>query len=236
MKKIYALVGALTLGLSSISWAQGLSIVSYDQLTEENSTYLHEVKAHATVQYSGTSATYEVARIFEGTQGVADSNYFCWDLCYGTGTDSTQFGGVTLNDGDRNSDFYIGWYIRANSLTASDSSVYRMYNVADPGNDYVDFIFKLNVSPTMTQVEIQQADVNVYPNPASDVVYVQVGNTESGSIRLMNLAGVTVIKKNFSNSNGKVELDVRSLPAGVYMIQAASEGQIIETQRLVISH
>lgn len=235
MKKLYTISLAFALGLSTFVQAQDLSIASVDSYTEENSTYLHEVKAHVTVLYTGTGATYDVARIYNGSLGIADSNYFCWDLCYGVGTDSSNFGGVTLANGDRNSDFYVGWYIKDNSVTAEDSVIFRYYNPSDV-NDYLDVTLHLSVSPTVSVVEMGRVTVNAYPNPASSTLNVQVGNLENGMVRLMNLAGQTVSRTSFQNQNAPIAMDVASLPAGVYMLQVMNEGQILNTQRIVVNH
>lgn len=236
MKQLNTLVALLVLGFSTIATAQTLSNGGHDQYTEVNSTYLHEVKAHLTLINSGSSdVTYETARIFNGSTGIADSNYFCWDLCYGVGTDSSQFGGVTIPAGGRNTDFYIGWYIKPNSTTQQDSVIYRFYNAADP-DDKLDVVFYLNVSPTISVVEVKELKTNVYPNPASDHIYVELDNIQSGSIRMMNLAGVSVLKKEFNDPSGRIRLEVGSLPAGVYMLQTNSEGKVLDTQRVVISH
>lgn len=235
MKKIYTLGVTLSLTLSTFVQAQSLSLVTMDTTTVENSSYLHEVKAHVTVANDGPEATFEMARIYNGSVGIADSNYFCWDLCYGVGTDSSQFGGVTLANGARNSDFYIGWYIKGNSVTANDSVIYRYYNAAD-ANDYLDVVFHLSVSPTISIRESKAVTVNAYPNPATDRLTVQVGNMDNGMVRMMNLAGVVVSQKSFTSNSTPVEVDVRSLPAGVYMLQVVNDGQIHNTQRIVVSH
>ncbi|TNE27563.1 MAG: T9SS type A sorting domain-containing protein [Bacteroidetes bacterium] len=235
MKKIYTLGIALSLTLSSFVQAQSLSLVTMDTNTVANSSYLHEVKAHVTVTNNGPEATFEMARIYNGSVGIADSNYFCWDLCYGVGTDSSQFGGVTLANGARNSDFYIGWYIKGNNVTESDSVIYRYYNAADV-NDYLDIVFHLSVAPSISIRESKAVTVNAYPNPAKDRLTVQVGNMDHGVVRLMNLAGMVVSQKNFTSNSTPVEMEVRTLPAGVYMLQVVNDGQILNTQRIVVSH
>lgn len=234
MKKFYTLFVALTLCASGIAQAQSLAMVNYDQTTEANSSYLHEVKAHLTVEnLSSTSVTYHVARMINGAAGVADSNYFCWDLCYGTGTDSSTFLGVTIAPGMQNSDFYVGFYIRGNSTTNSDSVVFRFYNVDDP-NDFLDLPFYLNVSPTVSVEEALQPKLSTYPNPAADRLHVELGNVDNATVRLMNLAGVTVKRAQFNGS--RMTMDVRELPSGVYILQALNNGEVITAQRVVVSH
>lgn len=205
-----------------------------DETTSANSSYLHEVKAHVTVMNRGTAANYDVARIYNGANAIADSNYFCWDLCYGVDTDSSQFGGVYLDQMVQNSDFYIGVYIRGNNVTESDSLIYRFFNPND-ANDFLDVTFYVNVSPTVSTIEAEVKEVNIYPNPANDIVNVSARNMGEGRVRLMNLAGVVVRNEKF-NGQTDLRLDVRELPAGVYMLQTINDGQVQDAQRVVIAH
>lgn len=233
MKKIYAGFLAVALAFSGSAVAQNLQLNSIDDYTEANSTYLHEVKAHVGITNTGNDATYDVARIYNGSNGIADSNYFCWDLCYGVGTDSSSFGGVLLENNVRNTDFYIGVYIRGNNATGQDSLIYRFYNAADP-SDSLDVTFYVNVSPTASTIEFEGRKVVVYPNPASDVVYVSTEQFSNGTVRLTNLAGVTVRRANINGAD-KVSIDVREVPAGVYMLQTVANGSVQDAQRVVIS-
>ncbi|NVK27535.1 MAG: T9SS type A sorting domain-containing protein [Flavobacteriia bacterium] len=233
MKKLYTLIVATLLVSGANLTAQTLELSQYDETTNANSTYLHEVKAHVTVTNNGPEATYHVARLDNGYSSIADSNYFCWDLCYGVGTDSSTFGGVTIPSGARNTDFYIGVYIRGNNTTGNDSLVYRFYNTAD-ANDYLDVTFQVNVSPTISTIEVDAKDVNVFPNPASDFINISLQNMSEGNVRLMNLAGVTVKSKSFKGLT-EMRMDIRELPAGVYMLQTISNGNLQDTQRIVIS-
>lgn len=233
MKKIYASFLTVALVFSGTAVAQNLQLNSIDAYTEANSTYLHEVKAHVGITNTGNDATYDVARIYNGSNGVADSNYFCWDLCYGVGTDSSTFGGVMLQNGVRNTDFYIGIYIRGNNATAQDSLIYRFYNAADP-SDSLDITFYVSVSPTASTIEFEGRKVVVYPNPASDVVYVSTEQFSNGTVRLTNLAGVTVSRTEINGAD-RVAIDVRQVPSGVYMLQTMQNGSVQDAQRVVIA-
>ncbi len=219
--------------LSASVQAQNLQLNSHDANTDANSTYLHEVKAGVQLTNTGTSANYDVARIFNGSTGVLDSNYFCWDLCYGVGVDSSFIGGVYLENNVSNSDFYIGVYIRGDNAMAQDSLVYRFYHPTNP-NDNLDVTFYISVSPTASTVEAVARPVKVYPNPASDVIYVETQGVVNGQVRIMNLAGVTVRNLPMDDSD-RMRIDISDLPAGVYMLQTFNAGQVKDAQRIVIA-
>ncbi len=233
MRKFYTLITLSIVALSTTSYAQNLQLITHDANTEANSSYLHEVKAYVQITNTGNDATYDVARLYNGSTGIADSNYFCWDLCYGVDADSSSFGGLLLENNVRNTDFYIGVHIRGNNVTEQDSLVYRFYNAADT-SDYLDVTFYISVSPTVSTIETQARTVSVYPNPATDVIYVETKGLINGKIRLMNMAGQTVKTKNFSGDD-RTNVDVRDLPAGVYMLQTTSSGQVKDVQRIVIA-
>lgn len=214
--------------------AQNLTVGAIDSQTQANSTYSHEVKAYLTLINEGPYAEYKAERVYDGNSavGIADSNYFCWDICYGTEQD-TSWGAVGLNTDDRNTDFYIGWHIRDNNATAQDSVQIVFRNTTNL-NDTLLVTFNLSVSPTVAVREHQQQRVEVYPNPASSVLYVKGDLLTANEYRLVNLAGITV-KRGPLTPNQATRLDVRNLPAGLYFLQVIGDGEILQADRVVLS-
>lgn len=72
-----------------------------------------------------------------------------------------------------------------------------------------------------------QLDVSVYPNPASDVIYI---DGEEGALRLLDLQGKTLFE---GNHLGKSTLNVDSFPTGIYVIQLENASGSY-TNRIVI--
>ena len=67
-----------------------------------------------------------------------------------------------------------------------------------------------------------QNNLLVFPNPTSSSISVQL--IMSKNISITDLLGETLIeKKTFANSTGTIEIDVSSLPPGIYFIQAGNE-------------
>ena len=64
--------------------------------------------------------------------------------------------------------------------------------------------------------------VSVYPNPANDKVTVNLGQRESGKIRLRSSGGTEIRVHNFELESS-IELNISDLPNGVYYL-------LIETQ------
>lgn len=71
--------------------------------------------------------------------------------------------------------------------------------------------------------------LNVYPNPASNVVHVSLGSTQNYKLRIVDMNGRTHIAL---NCNGNTEINIQSLPAGNYIL-LADDGAVVHTQTIV---
>jgi V8-like Glu-specific endopeptidase len=83
-----------------------------------------------------------------------------------------------------------------------------------------------------------QAGVNelsVYPNPAEDMVNIQIDLVEEGSVELImqNTLGQTVAQERSSGSSMTQTMDVSTLKAGVYMLSVRTSMGVI-SERLII--
>ena len=74
----------------------------------------------------------------------------------------------------------------------------------------------------------EQLKVTVYPNPASNYFIIS-GTTENGTVELINLAGQTIMQKEFY-PNQQINVDA---PAGVYFAKI-KVGEKIEFKKLII--
>ncbi|NRA48809.1 MAG: T9SS type A sorting domain-containing protein, partial [Phaeodactylibacter sp.] len=79
--------------------------------------------------------------------------------------------------------------------------------------------------------------VSVFPNPAKDILNVQVDLPEVANrlnVRLVNALGQVVLSRDLGQlQSDNIELDVRNLAAGTYMLQVV-DGQAQFTQSVVI--
>ena len=76
----------------------------------------------------------------------------------------------------------------------------------------------------------------IYPNPASNEVSIEISHSEKPVlVRIVNMLGVEVVKRNITLSNGAAKLDVSALSNGMYYIVVYINNEIVEQQRLVIS-
>jgi hypothetical protein len=88
----------------------------------------------------------------------------------------------------------------------------------------------------VSDVALEQG-VSVFPNPAKDVLNVQIDLPEVASrlnIRMVNALGQVVLSRDLGTlQSDNIELDVRNLAAGTYMLQVV-DGQAQFTQSVVI--
>ena len=71
-----------------------------------------------------------------------------------------------------------------------------------------------------------QLDISVYPNPTSDIVYID-GNYSQLKVVVYDILGKQVINKSITNS-----IDISQLEKGVYILQL-SDGAKVTTQRII---
>ena len=72
----------------------------------------------------------------------------------------------------------------------------------------------------------------VTPNPASDVLYVELSKEyEHQHVRLIDPNGKSILRKNFSGRNATI--DISSIPNGMYVVEVSGDGQKIATKQLI---
>lgn len=74
---------------------------------------------------------------------------------------------------------------------------------------------------TVTDVEEQtHTQVRVYPNPASDIVYIDLPEQKQiGTISVLDMSGKSCLTKDLNDAESSIQLDISSLPSGMYLLQ-----------------
>jgi surface protein len=80
--------------------------------------------------------------------------------------------------------------------------------------------------PTASVDDQNQLDISIYPNPSSDLVYIE-GNYTQLKVVMYDILGKQVMNKAITNS-----IDISHLEKGVYMLQL-SDGVKLTTQRIL---
>lgn len=77
------------------------------------------------------------------------------------------------------------------------------------------------------------AFIQVYPNPAKDVAFIK-SEKDVQSVSIYNAAGKIVLKEQGFAANENYQINISSLPGGVYLIKAETEdGKTLNTKLLV---
>ncbi|MBO0950297.1 fibronectin type III domain-containing protein [Fibrella forsythiae] len=67
------------------------------------------------------------------------------------------------------------------------------------------------------------AEVRVYPNPTSDLLTIDGPSGGSGTVQIRSVAGLTVLEQPFTSVAGRLSLDLRALPAGLYVVVVSTD-------------
>lgn len=119
-------------------------------------------------------------------------------------------------------------------MTAYQTTAQLMNIFADEFSLSVDGNTAVNIDEQLNQ----EAEVTVYPNPASDVLNFQFGMLAEGTafVRMYNLNGQLVLEDQLSNINNMTyPLNVEAMEAGLYLTEVTVNGNTT-TQRVMVQH
>jgi hypothetical protein len=73
-------------------------------------------------------------------------------------------------------------------------------------------------------------EIHIYPNPATDVITIQMNTTEASTIEIIDVTGKVVLIRN--NQAQRATIDINNLPNGIYLVRVSS-GSNMEVQKIV---
>ncbi len=82
-------------------------------------------------------------------------------------------------------------------------------------------ISPMNVShPKTNNPKFVSNEINVYPNPVNNIIYVNLGNAElkNANIKIYDIFGKVIFQQDFNTYSQKVELNLTSLKSGMYFV------------------
>lgn len=86
---------------------------------------------------------------------------------------------------------------------------------------------------TVGQSEFEVTQSLIYPNPATDVLNVELGDADLHTIEVLDLSGRIQLSQPISEQTGTIQLDLTNLPNGVYLLQVKGDHEL-RTNRFVI--
>jgi hypothetical protein len=78
----------------------------------------------------------------------------------------------------------------------------------------IDYRSPLGIKETNTQI----LTINAYPNPVKNALHIVTANLVNVQITITDISGKTLLAKTAENNSSVTEIDVQSLPAGMYII------------------
>jgi hypothetical protein len=97
------------------------------------------------------------------------------------------------------------------------------------GTDTVQLGWPLSVTNT-----VEENTITVFPNPASDYINIRTGNTAVKQLMIINSVGTVVSTIDQVSGKSEYRINVANLPAGNYMLRAATENGVTNKQFSVI--
>lgn len=165
----------------------------------------------------GTNRSYSVVDSFQ-------NNQYVYMLRPGARVGIQAGAEILLTNGfyaKTNSDFY------ASITPCSSTATYTSIGFAEDTDDYppADTIS----APKSLQTEASFANdrtLTVHPNPTDDILYIELSGSEIANVALYDLQGRVAGTNNYSPQQGITTINVRNVPAGVYVLRVTdTEGK-----------
>lgn len=93
---------------------------------------------------------------------------------------------------------------------------------------YIDDVFLSQV--TGINKSLVDADVNIYPNPVTDILQVSVGNNEPSEIILYNICSQQILLQPFTNATS---INTAQLAHGIYFYEIRNSKGMLKTGKII---
>ena len=116
---------------------------------------------------------------------------------------------------------------------ATDYTKFEIANDENNGQWYLTSLGKLASDDVSIADYTNESSLNVYPNPATDILEININNMELGQmyLKIYDISGKQIRKIDIFESQTKIS--VKDLANGVYMVQLFSNTQMIESKKLI---
>lgn len=93
---------------------------------------------------------------------------------------------------------------------------------------------KIQAKPSMDADDAMKSyGIDIYPNPASNFLYISGLSVESSTITLYDLQGKKVLSKNHQSGN-EAQLNVSTLESGLYFLKVSEGGERVFVGRVIL--
>lgn len=117
------------------------------------------------------------------------------------------------------------------TMPSQGSATYHLY-YGDCTNFDDSITLQINYVVGVKEVK-QTPSFSMYPNPANDVVSIQMNNGKNGVVKIVDLVGNVVYSETISSSK---TLNTSEFKNGIYFVTIESEGVKMTSRKLVVKH
>jgi hypothetical protein len=114
-------------------------------------------------------------------------------------------------------------------------SVLYIYFSRDYGVTFTTYVHVLDSTYTENpSLPISSNPIKIYPNPVSDILTVELPeNLADATVNLFDITGRLQITRQIPASQKKIQVDVSSLKAGIYLLNMTVQNRIIGVKKVV---
>lgn len=102
-------------------------------------------------------------------------------------------------------------------------------NVSEIVCDNTNFVLTYYITTRLK--EEQEFSFNLYPNPVSEILTIDHPSSDEIAVQIVSAFGKIVLVQEFTSS--KIELNLTSLPPGIYLVNLTSEGKTASQKIMV---
>jgi len=131
----------------------------------------------------------------------------------------------------------LGYDVNRNNLNRTFVNIsgewFNPGNSLIPGTPMIRTVFgSKDIATGDPGVQGTEKTVELYPNPASDIIHIRTSGFALSHIRMIDLQGRVLLDENGDSH----EIDVTALPAGMYLLQIGSKDGTYVNRKMVIRH
>lgn len=215
----------------------GSGLINGTTITINGKSSDFDVAADIQATIKGSSRKMKVTKkeLFTGVSGM--NNAICWVSCslpvsYGTNPIQDTDTLTVLQD----SSHIFNGHIYPQGLYGTTKLRYVFYDDNSASDSaFVDVIFDISNATSQEEV-LKTIELKTYPNPVRNgQLTVSLNNIENGSIIMItDILGQVVYNRNVSSI--KTIINTSEYQTGVYFVSIKSNGQIVKTQKIMVSN
>lgn len=234
MKKILLLGTCLI--ISALTQAQILQAIGLTD-TINGRTTDYELTYHVSIKnISSSNVSVKVYRKALSTLPNT-VNYYCWGPnCFPPET-SLSTDPVSINPGEEDHSFIS--YYEPNLKEGNSQIEYCFFNETGGGDS---LCFNLNYKTTPPPASILEVSKSnkigkMFPNPASDLVYLSynLSTKNAAYLQVFDVVGKQILKFDINSGNDRLVFPVSHLDKGIYFVSLVNGSEVIDTKRLIVN-